>query len=77
VLKAFEKFKQAEAKQYRFEFRDSPEMHHVEGSILGIVADLFSETFSKLDEFCKGPHELCRCCDSAIGSRSAVLPGGD
>lgn len=52
VLKTFEKFKQTAVKGYAFDFHDYVEMNHVEEGILGIVADLFAETFSKLDRYC-------------------------
>jgi hypothetical protein len=53
VLQTFEKFKQAEAKQYRFEFHAAPEMNHVEAAILDLVARLYPETFAFLEEYCR------------------------
>jgi DNA mismatch repair protein MutS len=51
VLRTFEKFKQAEAKQYRFEFHDAPAMNHVEAAILDLVAKLYPGVFAFLDEY--------------------------
>jgi len=51
VLNSFDRFKQSAAKDYRVGFHTWPEMNHVEASILELVAQLFSETFSALDKF--------------------------
>jgi DNA mismatch repair protein MutS len=52
VLQTFEKFKQASAKEYRFDARSPAEMNHVEAAVLDLVAQLYSETFSFLDAYC-------------------------
>jgi DNA mismatch repair protein MutS len=52
VLQTFEKFKQGAPKEYPFEFPDSPDMNHVEAAILDLVAQLYSETFSSLSDYC-------------------------
>jgi DNA mismatch repair protein MutS len=52
VLQTFEKFKQAEAKEYRFEFHATLDMNHVEAAILDLVAKLYPATFAFLDEYC-------------------------
>lgn len=52
VLETFDKFKQAAAKEYRFDFRVTDDMNHVEAAILDRVARLFSETFSFLEDYC-------------------------
>jgi len=52
VVRAFEKFKQGEAKAYRFEFDTSPNMNHVEAAILERVARLHPGVFSSLDQYC-------------------------
>jgi hypothetical protein len=52
VLKTFEKFKQREPKEYRFRVPSNPNMNHVEAAILSLVAQLYSEVFSPLDEYC-------------------------
>jgi DNA mismatch repair protein MutS len=51
VLRTFEKFKQAEAKEYHFDFPSSVEINHVEAAILDRVALLFPETFTTLAEY--------------------------
>jgi DNA mismatch repair protein MutS len=51
VLKTFEKFKQGEPKEYRFRVPSTPDMNHVEAAILSLVAQLYSEVFSPLDEY--------------------------
>jgi DNA mismatch repair protein MutS len=52
VLQTFDKFKQGAPKEYRFEFHPTVDMNHVEAAILDLVAQLFPETFSFLDEYC-------------------------
>jgi DNA mismatch repair protein MutS len=51
VLATFERFEQGAAKDYLMTFRDPPEMNHVEGNVLQLVAQLFPAEFSLLDEF--------------------------
>ena len=50
VLQTFERFKQGAAKEYRFNFPSAPEMNHVEAAILDLVARLYPEIFSALEE---------------------------
>lgn len=52
VLQTFEKFKQGAAKEYRFDFSSRPEMNHVEAAILDLVAQLYPDIFSSLDQYC-------------------------
>jgi DNA mismatch repair protein MutS len=52
VLQTFEKFKQGETKEYRFDFPSWPEMNHVEAAILDRVAQLHPEIFLSLDDYC-------------------------
>ncbi len=52
VLQTFEKFKQGAAKEWRFDFHSGSDMDHVEAAILDLVARLYPETFSDLDEYC-------------------------
>jgi DNA mismatch repair ATPase MutS len=52
VLKTFEKFKQGATKDYRFSFSSGPDMNHVEAAVLDLVAQLYPDIFSALDEFC-------------------------
>lgn len=52
VLKTFAKFSQGATKEYRFDRRPNAEMNHVEAAILDMVATLYPDTFSSLDNFC-------------------------
>lgn len=52
VLKTFERFKQGAVKDYRIRYRTWPGMNHVAAQILELVAKLFPEEFTALDEFC-------------------------
>ena len=52
VSETFEKFRQGAAKEYRFNFEHGPDMNHVEAAVLDIVARLYPEIFSYLDEYC-------------------------
>lgn len=52
VLETFAKFKQGAVKDYRVQFSEWNEMNHVEANILNLVAQLFPDTFSYLDEYC-------------------------
>jgi DNA mismatch repair protein MutS len=52
VLQTFEKFKQGATKDYRFNFSSGPDMNHVEAAVLDLVAQLYPDIFSALDEFC-------------------------
>lgn len=52
VLQTFEKFKQGAAKEYRFDFHPALDMNHVEAAILDLVAQLYPDIFSSLDEYC-------------------------
>ncbi len=52
VEETFEKFKQGAVKDYRVQFRNSRDMDHVEAQILGLVAKLYPDIFSQLDDYC-------------------------
>jgi DNA mismatch repair protein MutS len=52
VLKTFERFKQGAVKDYRVKYRTWPGMNHVGAQILQLLARLFNEEFSALDEYC-------------------------
>lgn len=52
VVQTFEKFRQGDAEDSKFEFRDDPHMNHVEAEVLDRVALVFPETFARLDRFC-------------------------
>jgi DNA mismatch repair protein MutS len=53
VLRTFERFQQGSAKQYRFRFSSAPDMNHVEAAILDLVARLYPDIFTSLDEYCR------------------------
>ncbi len=54
VLRTFEKFKQGSAaSERRFDFRSQPDMNHVEAAVLDMVARLFPQVFSSLDQYCQ------------------------
>jgi DNA mismatch repair ATPase MutS len=53
VEATFEKFKQNPVKDYRVQFPASPEMDHVEASILDGVVQLYPDLFHRLDNFCE------------------------
>ncbi len=53
VLYAFEKFKQGAAKDYRFNVYNGPDMNHVEAAVLDLVARLYPDVFSSLDQYCQ------------------------
>ena len=53
VLKTFERFKQGVVKDYRIRYRTWPGMNHVAAQILELVAKLFPEEFTALDEYCR------------------------
>src|SRR6266699_5715367 len=52
VEETFAKFKQGAVKDYRVKFRNWPEMDHVEAQILDLVARLYPDIFSQLDDYC-------------------------
>jgi len=52
VEQTFEKFKQGAVKDYRVKFSASPDMNHVEAAILDLLAKLYPDIFSHLDEYC-------------------------
>ena len=52
VLKTFERFKQGAAKDYQIRYRAWPGMNHIAAQILELVARLFPEEFTALQEYC-------------------------
>jgi len=52
VEHTFEKFKQGAVKDYRVKFSSSPDMNHVEAAILDLLAKLYPDIFTYLDEYC-------------------------
>jgi DNA mismatch repair protein MutS len=53
VLKTFERFQQGAVADYRVTYRMWPGINHVTAQILQLVARLFAEEFSALDEYCR------------------------
>jgi DNA mismatch repair protein MutS len=53
VLRTFDRFKQGAVKDYLVKYRTWPGMNHVGAQILQLVARLFSDEFSALDEYCR------------------------
>jgi hypothetical protein len=51
VTATFEKFRQGAVKDYGVQFRDAPEMNHIEAQVLTFVSRLFPEAFARLAEF--------------------------
>lgn len=51
VERTFEKFKQGSVKDHTVNFRDYPEMNHVEATVLDLVAKLYPDEFLYLDTF--------------------------
>lgn len=51
VEETFAKFKQGAVKDYQVKFSDWPEMNHIEAQILDLVARLYPDIFSHLDEY--------------------------
>jgi hypothetical protein len=51
VLKTFERFKQGAVNDYRIRYRTWPGMNHVAAQIAELVARLFPEEFTALDEY--------------------------
>ncbi len=52
VVQTFAKFARGAVKDYRVAFRSTVDMNHVEERILGLVARLYPDEFSALDDFC-------------------------
>jgi DNA mismatch repair protein MutS len=65
VESTFEKFKLGAVKDYRAEFPTWPDMNHVEGRVLGLVAQLYDETFSSLDAYCERHRDYL---DATVGA---------
>ncbi len=53
VLTTFERFKQGAVNDYQVRYRTWPGMNHVAAQILELVARLFPEEFTALDEYCR------------------------
>lgn len=65
VEETFEKFKQGAVKDYRVQFKDWPDINHIEAQILNFVARLYPDIFLNLDNYyLKNSHYL----DETIGT---------
>jgi len=53
VLDTFERFKQGAAKDYLIPYRVQPGMNHIAAQIVELVARLFPEQFTALEEYCR------------------------
>jgi DNA mismatch repair protein MutS len=77
VLGTFERFKQGAVKDYRIRYRTWPGMNHVAAQILELVAKLFPEEFTALDEYCAQHSafldEGIRRCDTELQFYLAYL----
>jgi DNA mismatch repair protein MutS len=52
VLHTFQKFSRGASKEYRFCVPSTPDMNHIEAAILDMVAKLYPEPFSALEQYC-------------------------
>jgi DNA mismatch repair protein MutS len=53
VLSTFERFKQGATKEYLIRYRVQPGMNHIAAQIAELVARLFPEEFTALEEYCR------------------------
>jgi DNA mismatch repair protein MutS len=53
VLKTFERFKQGATRDYLLRYRTQPGMNHVAAQITEIVARLFPDEFTALEDYCR------------------------
>jgi len=65
VLATFEKFKQSAAREHQFKLRAAADMNHVEAAILDLVARLYPDVFSSLDDFCR---RYAECVNESIAT---------
>jgi DNA mismatch repair protein MutS len=77
VLATFDRFKQGAVKDYLIRYRTQPGMNHVAAQILDLVARLFPEEFTALDEYCRRHDgfldEGIRCADQELQFYLAYL----
>ncbi len=64
IEETFSKFKEGAVQDYQVEFSTGPIMNHIEAGILDLVAQLYPEVFSKLDDYYA---ENCDYLDETIG----------
>ncbi len=53
VEETFDKFRQEAVKNYKADFVDRPIMNHVEAGVLELVAKLYPDVFSTLEDYCE------------------------
>ena len=53
IEKTFERFQQGAVKDYRVSFPDTTGLNHVEGAVLGLVAELHPDEFGALASYCE------------------------
>jgi DNA mismatch repair protein MutS len=53
VLQTFERFKQGAARDYLIRYRTDPGMNHIAAQITELVARLFPDEFTALEEYCR------------------------
>ena len=53
IGKTFERFRQGAVKDYRVKFPDTTGLNHVEGAVLGLVAELHPDEFRALASYCE------------------------
>jgi DNA mismatch repair protein MutS len=70
VLQTFERFKQGATKDYLIRYRTQPGMNHVAAQITGLVARLFPDEFTALEEYCR---QHAGFLDEGIGRAAAEL----
>jgi hypothetical protein len=77
VLATFDRFKQGAARDYRVEYRTWPGMNHITAQIVELVARLFPEEFSVLEEYCRQHagflDDGIRCADTELQFYLAYL----
>jgi DNA mismatch repair protein MutS len=52
VAATFERFRQRDVKDYRNKFHSLADMDHIEAGVLDLVAQLYPDIFSELDDYC-------------------------
>jgi DNA mismatch repair protein MutS len=53
ILAVFDKFRQGDVKDYRHKLAEEPYAEHVEAAVLNMVAGLYKDIFTDLNDFCK------------------------
>ena len=74
VLKTFERFKQGAVNDYQVRYRTRPGMNHVAAQIQELVARLFPEEFTALEEYPGGPRARLRRDRPQPGRQDHLCP---